>query len=100
MKSKLLSKTAKVQFDLLRGSLITLRRRCGKKNCHCRQDQPHETPALSYSQNGKTRILTLPSDLVPSVKAAVERYHQARAALEKQGNTGLQQLQSLLNSRP
>jgi hypothetical protein len=100
MKSKSLSKTTDVQIDVIRGSLITLRRRCGKKNCHCCQDQPHETPALSYSQNGKTRILTLPLDLVPSVKAAVERYQQARAALEKQGNTGLQQLQSLLSSRP
>ena len=85
-------------IDLLRGSLITLRRRCGKKNCHCHQDQPHETPALSYSQDGKTRILTLPEQLVPCVRAAVLRYQHARAALEKQGNTGLRQLETLLRS--
>lgn len=86
------------KIDLLRGSLITLRRRCGKKNCHCRHDQPHETPALSYSQDGKTRILTLPAPLVPCARAAVQRYQHARAALEKQGNTGLRQLETLLRS--
>src|SRR5664279_2807860 len=91
-------KITDLKIDLLRGSLITLRRRCCKKNCHCHQDQPHETPALSYSQAGKTQILTLPEQLVPCVRAAVLRYQHARAALEKQGNTGLRQLETLLRS--
>lgn len=91
-------KTPDLNIDLLRGSLITLRRRCGKKNCHCQQDHPHETPALSYSQDGKTRILTLTEQLVPGIRAAVLRYQRARTALEKQGNTGLRQLESLLRS--
>lgn len=100
MKPRLSDKTETVQFDLLRGSPITLRRRCGKKNCHCHQGQPHQTPALSFSQGGKTRILTLPHELLPSVRAAVQRYQRARAALEKQGNTGLRQLETLLRRRP
>ena len=99
MKHTTIVKTADLKIELLRGSLITLRRRCGKKNCHCLQDQPHETPALSYSQAGKTRILTLPSNLVPLVRAAVQRYQRARTALEKQGNTGLRQLETSLRSR-
>jgi hypothetical protein len=99
MKPKSFVKTNGLKIELLRGSLITLRRRCGKKNCHCLQDQPHETPALSYSQAGKTRILTLPSDLLPPVRAAVQRYQRARAALEKQGNTGLRQLETWLRAR-
>jgi len=92
-------KITDLKIEFLRGSLITLRRRCGKKNCHCHQDQPHETPALSYSEAGKTRILTLPLELVPAVRAAVQRYQNARAALEKQGNTGLSQLETFLRSR-
>jgi len=100
MKPKSFVKTTGLNVQLLRGSLITLRRRCGKKNCHCRQDQPHETPALSFSQAGKTRILTLPQDLVPPVRAAVQRYQRARTALEKQGNSGLRQLEAWLRARP
>jgi hypothetical protein len=89
-----------LKLDLLRGSPITLRRRCGKKNCHCHKGQPHQTPALSFSQGGKTHILTLPHELLPTVRAAVQRYQRARAALEKQGNTGLRQLETLLRRRP
>ena len=98
MKSLFKPKITDPKIELLRGSLITLRRRCGKKNCHCRQDQPHETPALSYSQDGKTHMLTLPEALVPFARAAVQRYQRARAALEKQGNLGLRQLETLLRS--
>ena len=47
------------QGVLLRGSLIELRRRCGKTGCHCHKGEPHSSPALSYSQAGKTHILTL-----------------------------------------
>jgi hypothetical protein len=39
-------------------------------------------------------------DSSPTVRAAVQRYQQARAALEKQGNTGLRQLETLLRRRP
>jgi hypothetical protein len=47
---------------VLPGSLITLRRKCGKANCRCASGTPHETPALSYSVAGRTRILTLSAE--------------------------------------
>ncbi len=52
---------------LLRGSLITLRRRCGKPNCPCAEGVPHETPALSYSLQGRTRTVTLRVEDLPAV---------------------------------
>ena len=67
---------------LLRGSLIVLRRRCGKPTCHCAKGPPHSTPALSFSQQGKTRILTLRPRQLPGVRAALRRYQQAQALLE------------------
>ncbi len=100
MKTKAAGNSQTLKLDLLRGSPITLRRRCGKKNCHCHKGHPHQTPALSFSQGGKTRILTLPHELLPTVRAAVQRYQRARADLEQQGNTGLRQLETLLRRRP
>jgi hypothetical protein len=39
--------------QLPRGSLVTLRRRCGKPSCRCADgERLHETPALSYSDGG------------------------------------------------
>ena len=78
--------------SVLRGSLICLRRKCGRPNCHCARGQPHASPALSYSQGGKTKILTLPPSSLPEVRAALRRYHQDQQRLERQANTGLRQL--------
>lgn len=78
--------------SVLRGSLICLRRKCGKPNCRCFQGKPHASPALSYSQRGKTKILTLPPDQVPQVRTALKRYHQGQQRLERQADAGLRQL--------
>jgi len=75
---------------MLRGSLVTLRRRCGKPSCHCAQgDQRHEAPALSYSEHGRTRVVMLAESDVDAVTAALERYRAAKTELEEQASTGL-----------
>jgi hypothetical protein len=78
--------------SVLRGSLIRLRRKCGKPNCRCFQGKPHASPALSYSQRGTTKILTLPPNQVPQVRTALKRYHQNQQRLERQADAGLRQL--------
>jgi hypothetical protein len=83
----------------LRGSLIVLRRRCGKPNCHCATGQPHTTPALSFSQKGKTRILTLSAAELPAVRRALHHYHLAQASADKQASQGLQLLERHLRAR-
>jgi len=76
--------------SLLRGSLILLRRRCGKPACRCANGKPHETPALSYSVKGSTRILTLREENVREVKAALARYRDAAALLDRQALAGIE----------
>ena len=76
--------------SLLRGSLIVLRRRCGKPTCRCAKGKPHETPALSYSLKGTTRILTLREDDIRDAKAALARYQESRALLDHQALEGIE----------
>lgn len=77
---------------VLPGSLITLRRKCGKPNCRCAAGEPHETPALSYSVAGRTKMLTLRPDEVAAVAAAVARYRKAVNALEVEAQAELADL--------
>ena len=75
---------------MLRGSLVTLRRRCGKQSCRCAEgDQRHEAPALSYSDHGRTRVVMLTESDVEAVAAALDRYRGAKTELEEQAATGL-----------
>lgn len=59
---------------LVRGSLITLRRKCGTSTCRCATGRPHETPALSYSIGGSTKMLTLRAQDVREVRDSLKTF--------------------------
>ena len=85
---------------MLRGSVVVNRRRCGKPNCRCATGETvHQTTVLSYSDAGHTRFLSLPPTEVAAVRAATERYRQARLKLEAQANAGLAELVARLGDR-
>lgn len=84
---------------VLPGSLITLRRKCGKANCRCAAGAAHETPALSYSVGGRTKMLTLRAEEVPAVAAAVARYRKAVTALEAEARDELAELVARVEAR-
>lgn len=85
---------------MIRGSVVTQRRRCGKPTCHCVDGETrHETTVLSYSQGGRTRTLMLAADEVRAATAAVQRYRAAQAKLEAQGNAGLAALAARVAAR-
>lgn len=81
---------------VLRGSLIVLTRKCGKPSCRCARGEPHQTPALSTSIDGKTTILTLREADLPEVTTALTRYRRARDDLDQQARAGLGALRNRL----
>jgi len=74
---------------MLRGVLYTHSRRCGRPNCRCAQGEPHQSPALAYTEGGRTKTMTLAHDEVASVRKALARYQQARAKLDAEAEAGL-----------
>jgi hypothetical protein len=80
---------------VLRGSLIIMRRRCGKLTCRCADGTAlHEGPALSVSVSGRSVTVSLRTAEVPAVAAALARYQSARDALEAQASAGVAQLRA------
>lgn len=78
---------------VIRGSVVTQRRRCGKANCRCADgEQLHESIVLSYSEDGRSRTVMLEPADVAAVTAAVDRYRAGRAKLRAQGDAGLSAL--------
>ncbi len=74
---------------MVRGSVVTHRRRCGKPTCRCAGGESlHESTVLSYSERGRTRFVMLAPGEVAAVRAAVERYRAAQAKLEAAGEAG------------
>lgn len=85
---------------LLRGRLTTFRRRCGKPTCRCAAGELHESPALTVTEAGRTKTITLAAAEVDEVAAALGRYEARMAELQAEAEAGLTQLRSRRVSRP
>lgn len=85
---------------MVRGTVITHRRRCGKANCRCATGEAlHESVVLSYSEGNRTKFLMLRPAEVEPVREATERFRNAKARLEAQANAGLAELAARLGRR-
>jgi hypothetical protein len=84
---------------VLHGTLTTFRRRCGKANCRCATGEAHESPALVYTEEGRTKTLTLSEAEVAEVTAAVARYDSARADLDAEAAAGIAALRARRSAR-
>jgi len=79
-----LRRVLKVVFGrsvLVKGNVYELARKCGKPNCICTRGQLHRSMVLTWSEKGKGRLLSLPSERVVEVKKSEEylRFRRARA---------------------
>src|SRR5665811_1101162 len=60
--------------------------------CRCAAGEPHESPALRFTEDGRTKTLTLTAAEVAQVTAALARYEQAKADLDAQAAEGIARL--------
>src|SRR5580700_9111316 len=73
--------------EMLPGSFIERRRKCGKPNCRCAQGEPqdmHREFLLSVLSQGKLQTFHIPAELVEEVRSKVElhkRFQQAETAI-------------------
>lgn len=81
-------------LSVLRGKLTTYRRRCGKPSCRCATGDRHESPALLFSEDGRTKTLTLTPAEATEVAAALQRYAAAQAELDGAADAALAALRS------
>ena len=78
-----LRRVLKVVFGrsaLVKGNVYELARKCGKPNCICTRGQLHRSMVLTWSEKGKGRLLSLPSERVMEVKKKSEAYLRFRRA--------------------
>lgn len=67
--------------ECIRGSLVVMKRVCGKPNCRCQKGQKHKAIYLSQSHNGKTRMFYLPKELEDKAYQFIKNYQKIKNAL-------------------
>lgn len=81
---------------LLRGSLVVMRRQCGKDSCRCNGSRRnwHRSLVLKIGENGKQRTIYVPAEWEDRVRTWVAHYAEVREVLEELSRACLARVQS------
>jgi hypothetical protein len=67
---------------LIRGTLTTRERVCGKQSCKCTREEKHVGLYLVVSREGKVRQLFIPQAYEQKVRQWIEEYRRAEELLD------------------
>lgn len=65
---------------ITKGSVYRLQRKCGKPGCRCAQGELHSSMAISWSDEGKTKLISVPRGRLVELRSLTKRYQQFRRA--------------------
>lgn len=68
--------------DLIVGSLVTMKHTCGKKGCRCARGEKHHSLYLALNVKGKRKMISIPNELAPKVKAAVGAHKRLKPLMQ------------------
>lgn len=66
---------------ILAGSLVTMKRRCGKEGCRCARGQKHVSLYLAARLDGKRKMIYVPRELEEKVRQWVRNGQEAARLL-------------------
>jgi hypothetical protein len=64
----------------VKGNVYELARKCGKPNCICTRGELHRSMVLTWSEGGKSRLVSIPPARLGELKEKSEAYLQFRRA--------------------
>jgi hypothetical protein len=70
---------------MIKGTVYEQRRKCGKPTCYCAGGDPHSSMMLSRSEQGRTKLMTIPSGQLKDFQVLTERYQRFRRARARLG---------------
>mgnify|MGYP001561322281 FL=1 len=79
-------KTAKAMpraEEILRGSIVEVKRYCGKANCRCSKGHKHRSLYISQSNNGQSRLIYIPQRSEKEVRRLIDNYHKLKDVMEE-----------------
>lgn len=77
---------------LLRGSLVVMRRKCGKPGCHCEKGERHASLYLAVRANNKRTMIYIPAALEETARQWIQNGRQVDELLDFISQQCLEQL--------
>jgi hypothetical protein len=65
---------------MVKGNVYELARKCGKPTCACARGELHRSMVLTWSQEGKSKLFSIPPQRLSELRAKSEEYLEFRRA--------------------
>ena len=76
--------------DIMRGSLVMMKRVCGKSNCRCIKGYKHKSLYLSQYHKGSPRMVYIPKRAEAAARRMIRNYQKLKAILYKISDANIQ----------
>ena len=77
---------------VLRGSLVSMARVCGKERCRCTRGHKHVSLYLSTRVGKERKMVYIPSQMEAEVRSWVEAYREVEALIDELSQARLERL--------
>ena len=78
--------------DIIRGSVVIMKRHCGKAGCRCQKGFKHESLYISQRHAGKTRMIYVPKSSEKTVRRLISNYRKIKVIMDKISNMNIRRL--------
>jgi len=80
---------------LVKGTVYEMARKCGKSSCACARGELHRSTVLSWSNKGKTRLMSISPERLVELRGKSEEYRRLRGARAKVAAIGKKMLAAI-----
>ena len=78
--------------EVVRGSIVTMQRHCGKAGCRCQKGFKHSSLYISQRHNGKTRMIYVPKCSEIVARRLIDNYRKLKTIMDKMSDANIQML--------
>ena len=68
---------------VVKGSIVMVKRYCGKPNCRCRKGFKHRSMYVSQTIGGRSRLVYIPKRSEENIRCLTVNYRRLKTALQK-----------------
>lgn len=76
--------------EILRGSIVVVKRYCGKANCRCQKGFKHRSLYVSQSNKGESRLVYIPQRSEKEVRRFIRNYQEIKNVMEEISRINMQ----------
>lgn len=69
--------------EILRGSIVVVKRYCGKTNCRCFKGFKHRSLYVSQSNKGQSRLVYIPQRSEKEVRRLIRNYQALKSVMKE-----------------